>query len=202
MSKMSILKESKELKLISLNLKTSKLESKRNDYMSTVKILKNLCSLFVFIALVSLVFSYTHFKTNKVTHFSSIQVESYLESITEEPKLLSQFLDFEWDELYIIGPYNSNKQKHKLVGSIWYTNSSYIGYILDKHIFYDGEILSDAFHELVFTHNNKVVSTALLERRKGDFLNLENHVYNNSNAKFIIEIDEYFYRRIIHSKSI
>lgn len=161
---------------------------------------KNLILVLFSIALFVIISSYTHYRSNKVTHSSSNQVEYYLENISEEPILLSRFLNFEWDEVYIIGPYTPNKKKHEIVGTTWYTNGTYIGYILDTYLFYDGEILADSFQELVFTRNNKVISTALLERRNGDFLNLEQHVYNSSNAKFIIEKDEYFFKRVIHSQ--
>jgi len=150
------------------------------------------------LALSQLFTSYYNFKTNQVVHSSTKDVELYLESIVYESENLSDFVDFEWDTVHVIGPYTPNKHKHETVGDIWYTNSSYFGYLIDKYIFYSGEILSDEFQELVFTDHGKVVSTALLLRSYGDFLHNDQRVYSNSDANFIIEIDEYSYKRVEH----
>lgn len=161
----------------------------------------NLFKIFVFLFIIlitsTIIFSYIPFKAKQITHNSSNQIEVYLENISETPAYLNEFLDFEWDTVHILGPYLPNKHKHGAVGATWYTNPTYLGFLLDK-ILYDGEILSDGFQELIFLSKDHVVSTALIERTYGDFLVLDSRVFSKDRGKFKIQLSEFNYREIVH----
>ncbi len=99
------------------------------------------------------------FKNDLIT---TIQQKSYFD--------IKDITPFEWDRMYVILPYTSRTEMHKIVGTKWATANIYIGYLIFDKTWFGGEhpLNYDIFHKLVFVKDNKVILDVTLNRNDAD----------------------------------
>lgn len=133
--------------------------------------------------------SYISFRSQKINNkylesfkndlITTIHQKSYFD--------IKDITPFEWDRMYVILPYTSRTEMHKIVGTKWATANIYIGYLIfDKTWFGEHPLNYDIFHKLVFVKDNKVILDVTLNRNDADFTQITSLVINNS-ALFIID---------------
>ena len=89
---------------------------------------------------------------------------------------ISSVTEFQWDKLFIFGPYTPEKKIHEQLGYNWAEAEK-------THI--DS---SDTFHLLVFVNNGKVVRYFKLPRTIGDFQGIETYnVFTPGNDEFEVK---------------
>lgn len=93
---------------------------------------------------------------------------------------------FDWDKMYVINPYTSQKEMHKIVGIKWTTADSYFGHITEKYFLGEYQLSDDIIHKLVFVKHGKVVCDVDLMRDKVDFTQNED-VITLEGTSFVID---------------
>jgi hypothetical protein len=133
----------------------------------------------IVISLAQLVSSYIKYSTNNIYDSCENELEIFLSNITinENVDSMKEYLNFECDGFYIIAPYTTTKYKEEIVGCEWYFYSNYSNYLFNELIL-KGDNLLESQQQLVFVKDNKVVSVAVIERRIGDFIFLEELFYD------------------------
>ncbi len=150
--------------------------------------------------LVLLALSYGKYKFNNVEDSCSQELEKYVQDISAQDGsiFLDSYLEFNCDGFYIIGPYDTSKYKHEVVGETWYHYSSYLSYLFNE-ILFQGDTTDEIFQQLAFVKNEKVISVATIYRKEGDFTNLEKKYYSISQLFSNVSSDDKKWNYIIEN---
>lgn len=92
---------------------------------------------------------------------------------------ISDYLDFECDGFYVVGPYMTTELREKLVKKKWTIETSMVDHYFVEWAF-AGDNISEAEQLLIFVNDEKPVAFARLNRSEGDFV-LSSKDYYESN---------------------
>lgn len=156
-----------------------------------ILITKEIVVAIIVIAIGIPVFNYLRFN---VDQDCTGEVEDYLEELAINPAtIMSDYLTFDYDGFYVIGPYTSSETKKDIIGKSVYNYKSFQMYLFDE-ILFDGTSLHDELQELYYIKDSNVVAVATLDRSNGDFLrnagsyiNADTGVILNANREVIME---------------
>lgn len=131
------------------------------------------------IPIILFIISYCNYRINNVKNSCSDEVNKYIQDISNQNGeiYLYDYLNFKCDGFYVIGPYTTSNYKHEIVGERWYHYSSYGSYLFNE-LLLSGDTTDEIYQELVFVKDNKVLSVATTERKKGDFTGLDERYYS------------------------
>ncbi len=118
-------------------------------------------------------FNYEAYTEQQITNDVSIPVASYFEAIRtfKNPVALKDYLGFDCDGFYWIGPYMSTEMRHSTVGQRWHIDKTFFSHLISESLF-DYQLLPEEQQLLIFTKENKPIAYALLERSAGDLLSV------------------------------
>ncbi|AGA58082.1 hypothetical protein Theco_1960 [Thermobacillus composti KWC4] len=103
-------------------------------------------------------------------------------ALTADQFVMAEAADFEWDTLYIFGPYTTRKEMEEQIGTTWY--NSYSDYLKRRTPFGRHPIEDDSLQKLVFVRDGKVVLDATVSRSIVDFTWMDKTRFSRAEARF------------------
>lgn len=125
----------------------------------------------VLVGLLSLVaVDYISYRIQKIenAHRESFYYNLVASVEADEDFDMAEITPFDWDRMYIIRPYTSQKEMQKTIGLRWTTAHSYLGYLIERKTG-EYQLSDDMFYKLVFVKDDRVVLDITLMRKEADF---------------------------------
>lgn len=82
---------------------------------------------------------------------------------------MKDLTSFDWDKVYLFGPYTSRETVEEKVGEKWTTSQTFVEYLLQDQALELNPLSFDSLNELVFVNEGQVVLDVLVDRSKVDF---------------------------------
>ena len=106
-------------------------------------------------------------------------------ALTADAFGMAEVTDFEWDTLYIFGPYTTWREMEERVGTAWY--ESYAEYLMRRTPFGKYSLDDDSLQKLVFVREGRVVLDATVRRGIIDFTALDKTTFSREEASFNLQ---------------
>lgn len=142
-----------------------------------------IAAVFVLLA-IPVVATFGEYTRSKIIHPDS---SSFVQTIAElvhtgDSIEMTEAVDFEWDTLYIFGPYTDWREMEQQVGTRWYR--SYTDYLLRRSPLGHYPLDDDSLQKLVFVRSGKVVLDATISRGVVDFTAMNRTMFSREEASF------------------
>lgn len=143
------------------------------------KFFKILIAIIVMFFIIKITVSYIDYRLHNIKIDVTENALAYLSAIKEQDGniYIKDYLELDCDEFYVIGPYMTSSERHDIVGSRWFYETSYVNYIISEQIF-GGDNINEDEQILIFVNDEKPIGIAISKRENGDLIDYENPFYD------------------------
>jgi len=153
----------------------------------------------IFIALLIIIFlplilSYSNYRMTRVTNDHEAIFTEQLEAAVQKGKPFDMKVvaSFDWEKMFVFEAYRSRDEMEKTIGREWNSETSYIGYWIDRKVTGDFPLLDESIHKLVFVNDDKVVLDITLDRALADFT-ASSRMIDRNHSQYAFKKTEQYY---------
>jgi hypothetical protein len=156
---------------------------------NVMKISKKRFILFLIAAVIitPLLYSYLNYLDIKVSRKYENDFRQELKRvISQETSFeMKEVTNFDWDQMFIFGPYTSRDDMQRVIGQEW-TYYSYIGYwLIQKSFLGKYPLDDDSYNSVVFMKGDKIVLDLTFSRSDADFTHIQGPILKDKSQLFI-----------------
>ncbi|WP_054024741.1 hypothetical protein [Bacillus sp. FJAT-28004] len=155
------------------------------------KIIKWVIIALLIIIFLPLILSYSNYRMTRVTNDHEAMFTEQLKTAVQKGKPfdMKDVATFDWDKMFMFQTYGSREEMEKAVGVAWNSETSYVGYLIDRKMIGDFPMLDESIHKLVFVNDDEVVLDITLDRAIADFT-ASSRMIDRKHSQYIIKKTE------------
>ncbi|MBH5320361.1 hypothetical protein I6N90_21445 [Paenibacillus sp. GSMTC-2017] len=147
----------------------------------------------IIIAIIAILFtplciSFYNFKKYEVENNDLDEFITNLNNVIQENSIffMTEVTHFEWDKMYVFGPYMSREVMEGAIGTKWHTEDSFFKYVINESSRGDYPLSDESLSKVVFVKENEVVLDITFDPLSSVVMMGNNEVYERHNSEFCL----------------